>query len=78
MNKWVRVIVPSVVAGVLVLFFLIFSGLGTTSITDAQGNPVSFTVVSLDANAFAALMIGGVFIAVLVCCFALEAAGNSV
>ena len=77
MNKWLKVIIPSIVAALVVFFVLIFSGLGTSTILNSEGNFVSSTVVNLDVNVFAALMIAGVFLTVLISSYALEHTNKS-
>ena len=76
MNKWIKIITPSIIVALAVVFMLIFSGLGTSSIINSDGVPVTSTVVNLDVNAFAALLIAGVFLVVLVSCYALERASK--
>jgi hypothetical protein len=51
MNKWLRI--------------LMFSGLGTSSILNSEGAYVTRTVVGLDVNVFAWVMLLGVFLSVL-------------
>ena len=77
MNKWLKVIIPSIVAALVVFFVLIFSGLGTSSILNSDGVPVTQTVLQVDVNIFAALMIVGVFLAVLISSYALERPSKS-
>jgi hypothetical protein len=65
MNKWLKALVPSIVAALVVVFVLMFSGLATSSELTDNGMVVR-TVVGLDANVFAGVLIAAVFIAVLV------------
>ena len=59
-------------------FILMFSGLGTSTVMDIYGNPVTSTVVNhLDVNVFAALMIAGVSLVVLISSYLLERTSKS-
>jgi hypothetical protein len=77
MNKWLKVVVPSIVATLVVFFVLVASGLGTSSILNSEGATVTQTVLQLDVNVFAALMIAGVFLAVLISSYLLERTGKT-
>ena len=78
MNKWIKIITPAVLAAIAVTFILMFSGLGTSTIMNSDGNPVTSTVVNhLDVNVFAALMIAGVSLVVLISSYLLERTSKS-
>ncbi len=65
MNKWIKIVTPTVLAAIVVTFILMFSGLGTASLIDNNGDVVTQTIVKLDVNTFATVMIAGVALTVL-------------
>jgi hypothetical protein len=65
MNRWVKIILPTILAAVVVAFLLVVSGLGTISLIDVNNEVVTKTVVALDVNTFAIVMIAGVALTVL-------------
>ena len=65
MNKWIKIITPTILAAVVVALLLMFSGLGTISLIDNNGDTVTKTIVTLDVNTFAVVMIAGVALTVL-------------
>jgi len=65
MNKTIKPIGVGVVAAVATFLALLFSGLGTTSITNSEGNVVTMTTVKLGVNEFGLLMILVIFISVV-------------
>jgi hypothetical protein len=71
MNKWLKALVPSIVAALVVVFVLMFSGLATSNLQTDDGLIIR-TVVGLDVNIFAGVLIAAVFIAVLVSTVLLE------
>ena len=66
MNKWVKIVTPSIVGMLVVVFVLMFSGLGTSTVLNSEGNYVTSTVVGLDVNVFAAVLLLSVFASVFV------------
>ena len=66
MNKWVKILAPSVVGTIVTVFVLMLSGLATSTVHTAEGNYVASTVVGLEINAFAAIMLVSVFLSVFV------------
>jgi len=67
MNRWIKIILPTILSAVVVALLLMVSGLGTISLIDVNNNIVTKTVVALDVNIFAMVMITGVAITVLFC-----------
>ncbi|MGD6810292.1 MAG: hypothetical protein ACQCN3_11390 [Candidatus Bathyarchaeia archaeon] len=65
MNKWLKIILPAILTAVVVALLLMISGLGTTSLIDINGDVITKTVVELDVNIFALVMITGVTLTVL-------------
>lgn len=65
MNKWIKIVTPTILAAVVVALLLMFSGLGTISLIDNNGDIVTKTIVTLDVNTFAVVMIAGVALTVL-------------
>jgi hypothetical protein len=65
MNKWLKIILPAILTAVVVAFLLMISGLGTTSLIDINGDVITKTVVELDVNSFALVIIAGVTLTVL-------------
>ena len=65
MNKWIKIVTPTIIAAVVVALLLMFSGLGTISLIDINGDTVTKTIVALDVNTFAMVMIAGVALTVL-------------
>jgi hypothetical protein len=65
MNKSITIVSTGVVAGVVTFFALLLSGLGTTGLTDSEGNWVSMTTVKLGVNEFGLLMVLVVFVSVV-------------
>ncbi len=65
MNKWLKIILPAILTAVVVALLLMISGLGTTSLIDINGDVITKTVVELDVNSFALVMIAGVTLTVL-------------
>jgi hypothetical protein len=78
MNKWLKIITPAVLAAIAITFILMFSGLGTSTVMDSYGNPVTSTVINhIDVNGFAAVMIAGVSLVVLISSYLLEKTSKS-
>lgn len=73
MNKPVKIVGIGIIAALVVLFALLLSGLGTTGMTDSEGNWVSMTTVKLGVNEFGFLMISAVLVSVIVAGFAFNA-----
>jgi ABC-type Na+ efflux pump permease subunit len=69
MTNWVKLLAPSIVGLLAVVLILMFSGLATSTILNSENQYVTQTVVGLDVNVFAAVMILGVFLSVLVTSF---------
>jgi hypothetical protein len=69
MTNWVKLLAPSIVWLLAVVLILMFSGLATSTILNSENQYVTQTVVGLDVNVFAAVMILGVFLSVLVTSF---------
>jgi hypothetical protein len=67
MNRWIKIILPTILSAVVVALLLMVSGLGTISLIDVNNDIVTKTVVALDVNTFAMVMIAGVAITVLFC-----------
>ncbi len=65
MNRWLKIILPTILSALIVALLLIISGLGTISLIDVNNDIVTKTVVALDVNTFATLMIAGVALTVL-------------
>ncbi len=65
MNKWIKTITPAITAAVVATLILMLSGLGTTSLTVIDNITVTQTTIKLDVNTFAAVMITGVALTVL-------------
>jgi hypothetical protein len=65
MNRWIKIILPTILSAVVVALLLIISGLGTISLIDINNDVVTKTVVALDVNTFAVVMIAGVALTVL-------------
>jgi purine-cytosine permease-like protein len=72
MANWVKILAPSIVGLLVVVLVLMFSGLATSTILNSEDQYVTQTVVGLDVNVFAAVMILGVFLSVLVTSFAVN------
>ena len=73
MGKWVKIIVPSVIAAVVTAVLLILFGLSTSSVLTSEGTYFTSTTVQVDINVFAFSMIIGVFLAVAIAIYAVEA-----
>jgi len=73
MNTLVKALSIGAIAAVATFFALILSGLGTTGLTNSEGNWVSLTTVNLGVNEFGVLMILVVFAVVAVAGYALNA-----
>ncbi len=73
MGKWVKIIVPSVIAAVVTAVLLILFGLSTSSLLTSEGTYFTSTTVQVDINVFAFSMIIGVFLAVAIAIYAVEA-----
>lgn len=67
MNRWIKIILPTILSAVVVALLLMISGLGTISLIDINNDIVTKTVVALDVNTFALVMITGVAVTVLFC-----------
>ncbi|MGD6932778.1 MAG: hypothetical protein ACQCN5_01050 [Candidatus Bathyarchaeia archaeon] len=65
MNRWIKIILPTILSAVVIALLLIISGLGTISLIDINNDVVTKTVVALDVNTFAVVMIAGVALTVL-------------
>ncbi len=65
MNRWIKIILPTILSAVVVAALLMLSGLGTIQLIDGSDNIVTKTVVALDLNTFTMLMITGVSLTVL-------------
>ncbi|XHH10283.1 MAG: hypothetical protein ACFCUE_06530 [Candidatus Bathyarchaeia archaeon] len=65
MNKWLKIILPTILSAIVVTLLLMISGLGTISLIDVNNDIVTKTVVALDVNTFAVVMIAGVALTVL-------------
>jgi hypothetical protein len=65
MNRWIKIILPTILSAVVVAVLLMASGLGTIQLIDSSDNIVTKTVVKLDLNTFTMLMITGVSLTVL-------------
>ena len=65
MNRWIKIILPTILSAVVVAVLLMASGLGTIQLIDSNDNIVTKTVVELDLNTFTMLMIAGVSLTVL-------------
>jgi hypothetical protein len=65
MNRWVKIILPTILSAVVVAVLLMASGLGTIQLIDSNDNIVTKTVVGLDLNSFSMILIAGVSITVL-------------
>lgn len=65
MNKWIKIVTPTILAAVVVALLLMLSGLGTISLIDNNSDTVTKTIVTLDVNTFAIVMIAGVALTVL-------------
>ncbi len=65
MNRWIKIILPTILSTVVVALLLMISGLGTISLIDINDEIVTKTVVALDVNTFAVVMIAGVALTVL-------------
>jgi hypothetical protein len=72
MNKWYKVFVPSIIGLLVAFLILVLSGLGTSTILNSEGNYVTQTVVSLEVNVFAFVMLLGIFISVFVTGYAMN------
>ncbi len=72
MGKWVKIIVPSVIAAVVTAVLLILFGLSTSSVLTSEGTYFTSTTVQVDINVFAFSMIIGVFLAVAIGIYAVE------
>jgi hypothetical protein len=72
MNKWYKVFVPSIIGLLVAFLILVSSGLGTSTILNSEGNYVTQTVVSLEVNVFAFVMLLGIFISVFVTGYAMN------
>jgi hypothetical protein len=66
MNKWIKIVAPSIVGMLVAMFVLMFSGLATSTILNSEGNYVTQTVVKLDVNVFAAVMLLSIFVSVII------------
>jgi len=73
LGKWVKIIVPSVIAAVVTAVLLILFGLSTSSLLTSEGTYFTSTTVQVDINVFAFSMIIGVFLAVAIAIYAVEA-----
>jgi len=73
LGKWVKIIVPSVIAAVVTAVLLILFGLSTSSVLTSEGTYFTSTTVQVDINVFAFSMIIGVFLAVAIAIYAVEA-----
>ncbi len=76
MNKWIKIVTPTILAAVVVALLLMFSGLGTISLIDINGDTVTKTIVALDVNTFAMVMIAGVALTVLFTGLIVQSAGK--
>ena len=65
MNRWIKIVTPTLLAAVVVALLLMLSGLGTISLLDNNDKVVTQTIVKLDVNTFAVVMIAGVALTVL-------------
>jgi heme/copper-type cytochrome/quinol oxidase subunit 2 len=65
MNRWIKIVTPTLLAAVVVALLLMLSGLGTISLLDNNDKVVTQTIVKLDVNTFAIVMIAGVALTVL-------------
>lgn len=65
MNRWIKIVTPTLLAAVVVALLLMLSGLGTMSLLDNNDKIVTQTIVKLDVNTFAVVMIAGVALTVL-------------
>jgi len=65
MNRWLKIMLPTVLSAVVVTLLLMVSGLGTISLIDLNNEIVTKTVVALEINTFAVVMIAGVALTVL-------------
>ncbi len=72
MNKWVKIVTPSVVGTLVVVLVLIFSGLATSTVLNSEGNYVTSTVVKLDVTVFAVVLLLGVFLSVFITAYAMN------
>jgi hypothetical protein len=73
MNKSIKIICTGAVAAVVTLFALLLSGLGTTGLSDSEGNWVSMTTVQLGVNEFGLLMVLAVLVSVVAAGFVFDA-----
>ena len=78
MNKWIKIVTPTILAAVVVALLLMFSGLGTISLIDINGDTVTKTIVALDVNTFAMVMIAGVALTVLFTGLIVQSTGKPV
>jgi len=62
---WLKIMLPTVLSAVVVTLLLMVSGLGTISLIDLNNEIVTKTVVALEINTFAVVMIAGVALTVL-------------
>ncbi len=74
MKNLIKALSTGAIAAVVTFFVLIFSGLGTTGLMDAEGKFVSMTTVNLGVNEFGLLMILVVMMTVVITSYALTAA----
>jgi hypothetical protein len=73
LGKLVKIIVPSVIAAVVTAVLLILFGLSTSSVLTNEGTYFTSTTVQGDINVFAFSIIIGVFLAVAIAIYAVEA-----
>jgi hypothetical protein len=72
MNKSIKIFATATIAALATFLTLLLAGLGTTGLTDLQGNWVSMTTVNLGVNEFGLLMIIVVLLSVVLAGFALN------
>jgi hypothetical protein len=65
MNDTTKIIGTGIVATVVTFLALIFSGLGTTGIADAEGNWITMTTIKRGTTEFGVFMAATVFVSVV-------------